>query len=133
MKGSEKEQTYGATRGDFVEIESGAGSRALPAVRLDGPYGAPAEDVFDCEVAVLIGAGIGECCSHGNAKSSRADCVTSRCHSVRLDPQAYLVSPETRQPRHPPPSRVLLGLPRCPLVWLVPKSASGGRGCPGRS
>ncbi|KAF9496127.1 NADPH oxidase A [Pleurotus eryngii] len=59
MKGSEKEQTYGATRGDFVEIESGAGSRALPAVRLDGPYGAPAEDVFDCEVAVLIGAGIG--------------------------------------------------------------------------
>nr|AEP43807.1 NADPH oxidase A [Pleurotus ostreatus] len=60
MKGSEKEQTYGATRGDFVEIESGAGSRALPAVRLDGPYGAPAEDVFDCEVAVLIGAGIGE-------------------------------------------------------------------------
>ncbi|KAH9950425.1 NADPH oxidase [Amylocystis lapponica] len=26
---------------------------------IDGPYGAPAEDVFNCEVAVLIGAGIG--------------------------------------------------------------------------
>jgi len=28
-------------------------------VRIDGPYGAPAEDVFNVEVAVLIGAGIG--------------------------------------------------------------------------
>ena len=31
----------------------------MPAVRIDGPYGAPAEDVFDREVAVLVGAGIG--------------------------------------------------------------------------
>ncbi|KAJ8605407.1 hypothetical protein MRB53_041448 [Persea americana] len=31
----------------------------MPAIRIDGPYGAPAEDVFENEVAVLIGAGIG--------------------------------------------------------------------------
>lgn len=31
----------------------------LPTILVDGPYGAPAEDVFDNEVAVLIGTGIG--------------------------------------------------------------------------
>lgn len=31
----------------------------MPMIRIDGPYGAPAEDVFDNEVAVLIGTGIG--------------------------------------------------------------------------
>lgn len=31
----------------------------MPRIRIDGPYGAPAEDVFDNEVAVLIGTGIG--------------------------------------------------------------------------
>lgn len=31
----------------------------MPAIRVDGPYGAPAEDVFDNEIAVLIGTGIG--------------------------------------------------------------------------
>ncbi|RYP51001.1 hypothetical protein DL768_003585 [Monosporascus sp. mg162] len=31
----------------------------MPKLRIDGPYGAPAEDVFDNEIAVLIGAGIG--------------------------------------------------------------------------
>lgn len=31
----------------------------MPALRIDGPYGAPAEDVFQNEVAVLIGTGIG--------------------------------------------------------------------------
>ena len=31
----------------------------MPQLRIDGPYGAPAEDVFDNEVAVLIGTGIG--------------------------------------------------------------------------
>ena len=31
----------------------------LPQIKIDGPYGAPAEDVFDNEVAVLIGTGIG--------------------------------------------------------------------------
>ena len=55
MKGSEKQAE--GTRGDFVEIENNG--RSLPIVRIDGPYGAPAEDVFDSEVAVLVGAGIG--------------------------------------------------------------------------
>ena len=31
----------------------------MPRLRVDGPYGAPAEDVFDNEIAVLIGTGIG--------------------------------------------------------------------------
>jgi len=31
----------------------------MPKIRVDGPYGAPAEDVFQSEVAVLVGAGIG--------------------------------------------------------------------------
>jgi NADPH oxidase 1 len=47
------------TRGDFVEIDLAAMSRQMPMVRIDGPYGAPAEDVFNNEVAVLVGAGIG--------------------------------------------------------------------------
>ena len=59
MKGKEKDESIYGTRGDFVELDPGSGSRPLPAVRIDGPYGAPAEDVFNVEVAVLIGAGIG--------------------------------------------------------------------------
>jgi NADPH oxidase len=30
-----------------------------PTIRVDGPYGAPAEDVWENEVAVMVGAGIG--------------------------------------------------------------------------
>ncbi|GAA5960114.1 hypothetical protein JCM3765_002476 [Sporobolomyces pararoseus] len=33
--------------------------RSLPGLRVDGPFGAPAQDVLSNEVAVLIGAGIG--------------------------------------------------------------------------
>lgn len=72
MKGAEKDDKgLHGTRGDFVELESAV--LALPAIRIDGPFGAPAEDVFNVEVAVLIGAGIGEifhrffkryCCSY---------------------------------------------------------------------
>lgn len=58
MKGSEKSEKVGSVRGDFVELDSSSGL-SLPAVRIDGPFGAPAEDVFDVEVAVLVGAGIG--------------------------------------------------------------------------
>lgn len=32
---------------------------SLPALRVDGPFGAPAEDLYDYRVACLIGAGIG--------------------------------------------------------------------------
>jgi NADPH oxidase 1 len=61
MKGAEKDLMAAAsgTRGDFVEID-GQTAGALPHVRIDGPYGAPAEDVFNVEVAVLVGAGIGQ-------------------------------------------------------------------------
>ncbi|KAF9015087.1 NADPH oxidase A [Cyathus striatus] len=59
MKGEEKSEKTGQLRGDFVEIDPAISSITLPAVRIDGPYGAPAEDVFNVEVAVLIGAGIG--------------------------------------------------------------------------
>lgn len=63
MKGAEKDEKLDplgvAGRGDFVELDPSAITRPLPLVRIDGPYGAPAEDVFKAEVAVLIGAGIG--------------------------------------------------------------------------
>jgi NADPH oxidase len=49
----------GPTRGDFVELDPATTNRTMPMVRIDGPYGAPAEDVFNAEVAVLVGAGIG--------------------------------------------------------------------------
>jgi NADPH oxidase len=58
MKGSEKNDKTGSTRGDFVELDASSGL-TLPTVRIDGPFGAPAEDVFDVEVAILVGAGIG--------------------------------------------------------------------------
>jgi NADPH oxidase 1 len=60
MKGTKKNEKYGMTRGDFVELDLTAGPLLLPAIRIDGPYGAPAEDVFNVEVAVLIGGGIGK-------------------------------------------------------------------------
>lgn len=63
VKGAERDATSGMTRGesaDFVELDSTTSSITLPNVRIDGPYGAPAEDVFDSEVAILIGAGIGK-------------------------------------------------------------------------
>lgn len=58
MKGPEKD-TIGMSRGDFVELDPATTAITLPHVRIDGPYGAPAEDVFKSEVAILIGAGIG--------------------------------------------------------------------------
>ncbi|MCJ1462017.1 hypothetical protein MMC07_000617 [Pseudocyphellaria aurata] len=39
-----------------IAVQNG---QSMPAIRIDGPYGAPAEDVFDNEIAVLIGTGIG--------------------------------------------------------------------------
>ena len=59
MKAYDKEEKNAAFRGDFIEIDPASSSRPLPVVRIDGPYGAPAEDVFGAEVAVLVGAGIG--------------------------------------------------------------------------
>jgi len=62
MKGGERDEKdsgFGASRGDFVELDPASAQRPLPVVRIDGPYGAPAEDVFNVEIAVLVGAGIG--------------------------------------------------------------------------
>ncbi|KAL0260940.1 hypothetical protein SLS55_004632 [Diplodia seriata] len=42
----------------IYEVALQAGQE-MPAIRVDGPYGAPAEDVFENEIAVLIGTGIG--------------------------------------------------------------------------
>ncbi|CAH7685782.1 NADPH oxidase [Phakopsora pachyrhizi] len=57
--GNTPEDTYGDPNdSDFLDITT-LRSRDLPTIRIDGPYGAPAQDVFKCEVAVLIGAGIG--------------------------------------------------------------------------
>jgi NADPH oxidase len=62
MKGAEKDsksEHNSLGRGDFVELDPSSTSRSLPVVRIDGPYGAPAEGFSSVEVAVLIGAGIG--------------------------------------------------------------------------
>ena len=42
----------------MYEVALQAGAK-MPRLRIDGPYGAPAEDVFENEIAVLIGTGIG--------------------------------------------------------------------------
>jgi NADPH oxidase len=55
MKGTDTEKGTNS-RGSFIELDANTN---LPAVRIDGPFGAPAEDVFDVQVAVLVGAGIG--------------------------------------------------------------------------
>lgn len=60
MKGAAKDPKTGISRGDFVELDPTSSAITLPQVRIDGPYGAPAEDVFKHEVAVLVGAGIGK-------------------------------------------------------------------------
>ena len=64
MKGADKDKMTGMSRGDFVELDPTTTSIILPNVRIDGPFGAPAEDVFNSQVAILIGAGIGELALH---------------------------------------------------------------------
>ena len=59
MRGQDKDEKSDGVRGDYLEIDPTSMGRGLPSVRIDGPYGAPAEDVFNVEVAVLVGAGIG--------------------------------------------------------------------------
>ncbi|OCF60711.1 hypothetical protein L486_00349 [Kwoniella mangroviensis CBS 10435] len=46
-------------RKDFIEINPNSVGKGMPVLRIDGPFGAPAEDVFNSEVAVLIAGGIG--------------------------------------------------------------------------
>jgi len=59
MKTYDRDEKAGLSRGDFVELDTNSMSRPMPLVRIDGPYGAPAEDVFNSDVAVLVGGGIG--------------------------------------------------------------------------
>lgn len=59
MKGVETDKITGMA-GDSVELDPTTSSITLPNVRIDGPYGAPSEDVFKSEVAILVGAGIGK-------------------------------------------------------------------------
>ncbi|KAI5476018.1 hypothetical protein MNV49_000490 [Pseudohyphozyma bogoriensis] len=61
LSASGKNEKGGYGSGDFVDVQEvlGARSRPLPTLRIDGPYGAPAEDVFKNEVCVLVGTGIG--------------------------------------------------------------------------
>ena len=49
------------SNGGYLDITSLALAlgRSLPTLRIDGPFGAPAQDVLSNEVAVLVGAGIG--------------------------------------------------------------------------
>lgn len=54
-KMAEEKFAYGT--GKFYDVTKTIGT--LPKLRIDGPFGAPAEDVFNSEVAVLIGTGIG--------------------------------------------------------------------------
>lgn len=131
MKGAEKDSKAGTTRGDFVELDPAVTSITLPHVRIDGPYGAPAEDVFNSEVAILVGAGIGKSRSYDSQTCGVLIVATcnDRCYPFRLDSQAHLVQTEKGKAGLSPTRRVLLGLSRRAFLWVVPEPASGGRGC----
>lgn len=43
-------------RGEEIRVRAGF---SMPKVQIDGPFGAPTEDVFDHEIVVLVGSGIG--------------------------------------------------------------------------
>ncbi|GAA5843443.1 hypothetical protein JCM5353_006964 [Sporobolomyces roseus] len=55
------EEQSSDSNGGYLDITSLALAlgRSLPTLRIDGPFGAPAQDVLSNEVAVLVGAGIG--------------------------------------------------------------------------
>jgi NADPH oxidase len=56
--GAAQSKLYDGEPGAMYEVALQNGQQ-MPAIRIDGPYGAPAEDVFNNEIAVLIGTGIG--------------------------------------------------------------------------
>jgi len=56
--GAAQSKLYDGEPGAMYEVALQNGQQ-MPALRIDGPYGAPAEDVFENEIAVLIGTGIG--------------------------------------------------------------------------
>ena len=76
-------------RGEFIEIAPSLG-KGMPKIKVDGPFGAPAEDVFKSEVAVLVGAGIGvTVCPHLSFHAIEL------MIAIRKYPQTYLVRPKS--------------------------------------
>ncbi|KAK4054371.1 hypothetical protein OIO90_003604 [Microbotryomycetes sp. JL221] len=56
LDGKRDEKTVKSFDAGSLMLRNGAN---LPAIKVDGPYGSPAEDVFRHEVAVLVATGIG--------------------------------------------------------------------------
>jgi NADPH oxidase len=56
--GAVPSQQYGLTKGDLEDQKPFSNAR-LPRLCVDGPFGAPAQDYFQKEVAVLVAGGIG--------------------------------------------------------------------------
>lgn len=52
----EKKTELADDRGKEIQVRAGF---TMPNVQIDGPFGAPTEDVFDHEIVVLVGSGIG--------------------------------------------------------------------------
>jgi hypothetical protein len=76
-------------RGEFIEIAPSLG-KGMPKIKVDGPFGAPAEDVFKSEVAVLVGAGIGVTVCPSSPFPAMKLMV-----AIRKYPQTYLVRPKS--------------------------------------
>lgn len=54
--GRPEKKTELSDNGKIISMRSGF---SMPTVQIDGPFGAPTEDVFDHEIVVLVGSGIG--------------------------------------------------------------------------
>lgn len=76
-------------RGEFIEIAPSLGN-GMPKIKVDGPFGAPAEDVFRSEVAVLVGAGIGVTVCPQSSSPAMMLMI-----AIRKYPQTYLVRPKS--------------------------------------
>ncbi|KAF9095227.1 hypothetical protein BGX29_006573 [Mortierella sp. GBA35] len=56
LRPGEKKTELIDDRGEEIHVRAGF---SMPEVKIDGPFGAPTEDVFDHEIVVLVGSGIG--------------------------------------------------------------------------
>ena len=94
MEGTERNEADRGSGGNFVELDTSSLTRPLLEVRIDGPYGAPAVDVFDNEVAILIGAGKLVCPRSLSCSFLAQFMSFRRRHSHCLNSEAYLVPPK---------------------------------------
>jgi NADPH oxidase len=64
IKGGEKDEkdTFKGSRRDFIELDPTSANHPLPVMQINGPYGAPAEDVFNVKITVLVGTSISTTC-----------------------------------------------------------------------